>query len=56
MNGTVCISNLNLAREYGEQRAVSKTIIVDTNNGLEVELVPVKGKPVISGLSIKKLL
>ena len=56
VNGTVCISNLNLAREYGEQRAVSKTIIVDTNNGLEVELVPVKGKPVISGLSIKKLL
>lgn len=56
VNGTVCIPNLNLTQEYGEQRAVSKMIIVDTDNGLEVELVPVKGKPVISGLSIKKLL
>lgn len=57
VNGEKLMEALNLADSFGEQTAVVKTVIVNVegDNKLKIQLSPLSGKSVISGLKVKKI-
>lgn len=57
VQGTTVIEGLDCASRYGELSAVSETTIVDIDDdrGLCVELVPLRGLPVLNGLSVSRV-
>ena len=57
LNGELVIDDFNLANEYPEKYGVQQTFTIEITDkkGLIVQLKPLKGEPVISGLLIEKL-
>lgn len=56
VNGTAVISHLNLARDYGVRHAVAFDIHTKATNrrGIEIRFDAIQGKPVLSGIRIRK--
>lgn len=54
INGEVVVDRVDLAKSPGFQQAFIKQCRVNTKGGLNIEFVPLKGKPIISGIKIKK--
>lgn len=56
VNGQIVLSDLNIAKQYGVNTAVyfKYDAVARSNGGLEIELVPKKGKTIISGIRIVK--
>jgi len=55
INQQTVIENMNLAAEIGHQTASIRSFDIDTESGIIIQLVPVRGKPVLSGIRINKL-
>ncbi|PTX44253.1 beta-galactosidase [Christiangramia gaetbulicola] len=55
INGNKVEKNLNLAREYGILQAVEISYEVITEDGINIEFKPEKGKTIISGIRLEKL-
>ncbi len=55
INESIVIENLNLAAEVGYQTSTVRSFEVEAQKGIVINLLPVKGKPVISGIKIHKL-
>lgn len=55
INNELVIDKLNLAAEFGHQTAVKKTFKITTNEGINIFLQALAGKPILSGVAIKKL-
>lgn len=57
INGEMFVSSLNLDEEYGEQTAMTKTMIVNVGNGngLDIQFHSHKGLSVVNGLKLTKL-
>lgn len=57
LNGHLVQKNVNLASEYPEKYGVNiiSNILIPKNEGLKITLKPVEGKPVLSGILIKKI-
>ena len=55
INQQLVIENLNLAAEIDYQTATIRTFEVDAQKGIIINLLPVKGKAVISGIRIHRL-
>ena len=57
VNGMQIMDNLNLARDYGNLRAVEFTVVTQARNGggVEVDFTPVAGKTTLSGIRIIKM-
>ena len=55
INQQTVIENMNLAAEIGQQTASIRSFDIDTESGIIIKLVPVSGKPVLSGIRIHKL-
>ena len=57
INEQLIQSNFNMADEYPEKYGITKTTIVTVNNenGLTINLKPIEGKTVISGLILEKI-
>ena len=55
INQYTVIENMNLAAEVGYQTAAVRSFEVEAQKGIVINLLPVKGKPVISGIRIHKL-
>ena len=56
INDVLVISNLNLAKTYGEQRAVIKDfkIINNSEKGVIIRFEAIKGKPILNGIRISR--
>jgi beta-galactosidase len=55
INGKTVTSGLNLARDYGRNRAVEISYKIKTGNGIEVKFEENSGKAVLSGIKLEKL-
>ena len=55
VNNQLFCENLNLAEQVGEQRAHTVSAKVSSTNGINIQLKPVKGQPVLSGIKVRKL-
>lgn len=57
VNGKLLLKNLNLARQFGDHRAVKKrfTLRVKNNQGLEIQLKANKGSAVLNAIKLRKL-
>lgn len=57
VNGTSFLRNFNIAAEYGYTTPVNKTIKISVLNGkgVMVEFIPVKGKPVLNALQLRRI-
>ncbi|MDG2279416.1 MAG: glycoside hydrolase family 2 TIM barrel-domain containing protein [Flavicella sp.] len=58
INGSYIEKNLNLANQYGAERAVSKKyeILVSNGRGINIDFETVKGNPVLNTIQIRKVL
>jgi beta-galactosidase len=56
INDQMALSNFNIFKSYGSDRAVEKKFIVraEKGNGIRIDFLPVKGKPVLNGLRIAR--
>jgi beta-galactosidase len=54
INGRKLLENVDLAQDPGPRRAFTREFRVNTPAGINIEFVPVKGKPVLSGIRIKR--
>lgn len=54
INGTTCLKNFDIIKQYGYQRAVIKKfdIIVRDGKGLNIEFTPVEGKTMLNAIRI----
>jgi len=55
INGEVVIDNLDLAKSPGFQQAFIKQSRINTKGGLDIEFIPIKGKPIISGIKVMRI-
>jgi beta-galactosidase len=55
INGETFSKNLNLARDYGNIRAVKISYVVKTQHGISVEFEENSGKALLSGIKLEKL-
>lgn len=55
VNGATVFEHLDLSAQFGSSVAVKRAVYVKTKGGIQVRLHPIKGKPVLNGLKIKKL-
>ncbi|MBI5725969.1 MAG: DUF4982 domain-containing protein [Planctomycetes bacterium] len=58
INGRLCAENLDLAGQHEEQRAVIRSfdVVCADTEGIRIQLRPVRGKPVLSGILVEKLI
>ncbi|MCS7003860.1 MAG: malectin domain-containing carbohydrate-binding protein [Cytophagales bacterium] len=57
INEKLYLENLNIAKQYGEHRAVAFKfhIFVENDKGIEIKFVPKKGNPILNGVRLRKL-
>ena len=57
VNGKTFLKDFNIYEEYGYTTAVQKTIRIQVTdgNGILLDFIPIKGKPVLNALSLRKL-
>lgn len=55
INGKPVIENFDIARQYGLATAVAQKIRVTAEKGINILFLPIKGKPVLNALQIRKL-
>lgn len=57
VNGQTIYSKLNIARQYGEERAINKRIIVNVKDsqGISINFEPYKGISVLNGIKVRKV-
>ncbi|WP_182952891.1 glycoside hydrolase family 2 TIM barrel-domain containing protein [Pedobacter gandavensis] len=57
VNGAEFLKDFNIAEEYGRTKAVQKMIRVQVTKGkgIVLDFIPIKGKPVLNALSLRKL-
>lgn len=57
VNGKMLLDHFNIAEEYGLAKAVAKTaiVIVNNENGILIDFVPVEGEAVLNALQLKKI-
>lgn len=55
LNKKPVLENIDLARDPGPQKAVVKQLTYTGNEGIRIDLVAVKGRPVLSGIKIRRL-
>lgn len=57
VNGNTFLKDFNINEEYGYATAVQKTIRIQVSNGngILIDFIPIKGKPVLNALSLSKL-
>lgn len=55
INNQLFLSQLNLSKDYGDQMAVVKTSIVNTDGGLTVDFNEIKGRSILNGIKILKI-
>jgi len=57
VNGVSYLKNFNIAAEYGYTTPVNKTIKISVLNGkgITVDFTPVKGKPVLNALQLRRI-
>lgn len=56
INGEKVIEKLDLAKQQGFQQAFIKQCQVKTGGGLNIEFKAVEGKPILSGIRVKRIL
>jgi len=56
-NGKKIWENLNLKKQYGKDRGVTKRFLisVDDENGITVDFKAIKGKTRLSGIKLRKV-
>lgn len=55
INERKMIEKLDLAKDFGAQRAVTKRFRIDAANGILVDFASIEGKPVLSAIRIRRL-
>ena len=55
INDVLVEENLNLARDYGILQAVRLDYEISTEEAIQVEFQPERGKPILSGIKLEKL-
>jgi beta-galactosidase len=55
INGEIVMDSVNRARPPGFEQASIKQCRINTKGGLDIEFVPVKGKPIISGIKVNRI-
>jgi beta-galactosidase len=56
VNGITFLKNWNLFKEYGDRTAVSKKLEIETQGNIKLDFIPVKGKTILSGIKIRKII
>lgn len=55
INGRKLLEKLDLAKDFGAQRAVTKRFRIDAVNGIVIDFAAIQGKPILSGVKINRL-
>ena len=54
INGIRQIHNLNIAKEYGEQTAVIRKLVIQAKDGkgISIDFIPVKDEPILNAIRV----
>jgi beta-galactosidase len=55
INGAVMLEKLDLVKETGFQRALTKKFKINTAGGILIEFSAIQDKPILSGVRIRRL-
>lgn len=55
INGATMLEKLDLAKEVGLQTAFTKRFQVNTENGIVIDFAAIQGKPILSGVRIRRM-
>jgi len=53
INDIKVISQLDIGKTFGANRAVEKSFIIHAENRIEIDFISITGKPVLSGIKLE---